>query len=142
GRRIALPQVLRFGTWVGGDMDGNPNVNADTVRAALDAQRAQAIDQYRADLRALSNILTQSLGRVDVDAAVVERTEAYIALLPEAARRLRPRMADMPYRRLLDLVKARLALTGDGGEGGYDRAAEFVEDLELIDASLARHRGE
>src|SRR5690606_36252759 len=37
---------------------------------------------------------------------------------------------------------ARLALTGAGGEGGYDRAAEFIADLELIDASLARHRGE
>ena len=54
GRRITLPQVLRFGSWVGGDMDGNPNVNAETIRAALDAQRAQAIAQYRADLRALA----------------------------------------------------------------------------------------
>ena len=52
GTRPALPQVLRFGTWVGGDMDGNPNVNADTMRAALGAQRAQALAQYRRDLRA------------------------------------------------------------------------------------------
>ncbi|MGJ4802967.1 phosphoenolpyruvate carboxylase [Luteimonas sp. SDU82] len=142
GRRIALPQVLRFGTWVGGDMDGNPNVNASTVRAALDAQRAQAIDRYRADLRGLSNLLTQSLGRVDVDPAVSARADEYIALLPQAAAKLRPRLADMPYRRLIDLVKVRLALTAESGDGGYADAREFIADLELIDASLQRHRGE
>ncbi len=142
GRRIHLPQVLRFGTWVGGDMDGNPNVNADTVRAALDAQRAQAIERYRADLRALSNLLTQSLGRVQVDPAVIARTEEYVALLPQAAKKLRPRLADMPYRRLLDLMKARLALTAQGDGRGYAGARGFIDDLELIDASLRAHRGE
>ena len=142
GRRVALPQVLRFGTWVGGDMDGNPNVNARTVRAALDAQRAQAIGKYRADLRALGNTLTQSLGRAGVDEAVLARTEAYVALLPQAAARLRPRLADMPYRRLIDLMKARLALAAESAPGGYAAAREFIADLELIDTSLARHRGE
>ena len=142
GRRIELPQVLRFGSWVGGDMDGNPNVNAGTIRAALDAQRAQAITQYRADLRTLGNILTQSLGRVGVDDAVIARTDAYIELLPQAAKRLRPRMADMPYRRLMDMMKARLALTAEGDERGYAGAREFISDLELIDASLVNHRGE
>lgn len=142
GRRITLPQVLRFGSWVGGDMDGNPNVNAETIRAALDAQRAQAIAQYRADLRALGNMLTQSLGRVGVDEAVVARTDAYIEQLPEAAARLRPRLADMPYRRLLDMMKARLALAAEGDGKGYASAREFIADLELIDASLANHRGE
>ncbi len=142
GRRIELPQVLRFGSWVGGDMDGNPNVNADTIRAALDAQRAQAITQYRADLRTLGNMLTQSLGRVGVDDAVTARTDAYIELLPQAAKRLRPRLADMPYRRLLDMMKARLALTAEGDRRGYAGAREFISDLELIDASLVSHRGE
>src|SRR5690606_27843429 len=75
GRRITLPQVLRFGTWVGGDMAGNPNVNPETIRAAVAAQRAQAIAQYRADLRALGNMLTQSLGRVGVDEGVEAGTD-------------------------------------------------------------------
>ena len=142
GRRIRLPQVLRFGTWVGGDMDGNPNVNSGTVRAALDAQRAQAIDRYRADLRGLSNLLTQSLGRVEVDGAVIARADEYLALLPQAAERLRPRLADMPYRRLIDLMKVRLALSAESDARGYAGAREFIADLELIDASLQRHRGE
>ena len=43
GQRITLPPLLRFGTWVGGDMDGNPNVGAQTVRDALATQRRQAL---------------------------------------------------------------------------------------------------
>ncbi|MGO1893740.1 MAG: phosphoenolpyruvate carboxylase, partial [Luteimonas sp.] len=44
GERVELPNVLRFGTWVGGDMDGNPNVGADTIQAALAAQRGQVLE--------------------------------------------------------------------------------------------------
>src|SRR5690606_12752196 len=66
----------------------------------------------------------------------------YIEQLPEAAARLRPRLADMPYRRLLDMMKARLALAAEGAGKGYASAREFIADLELIDASLANHRGE
>ena len=56
GQRIALPSVLRFGTWVGGDMDGNPNVGATTIRDALAAQRALALSCYQSDLRALPGV--------------------------------------------------------------------------------------
>lgn len=142
GQRIALPQVLRFGTWVGGDMDGNPNVGADTVRAALDAQRLQALAQYRADLRALASVLTQSLSRVQVDEAIFARTDEYGRELPKAVAGFKPRLADMPYRHLLDLMGAKLAATGAQQPHGYADAAAFIADLQLIDASLLRHRGE
>jgi phosphoenolpyruvate carboxylase len=142
GRRAAVPKVLRFGTWVGGDMDGNPNVGAGTMRAALDAQRALALAQYRADLRALGGVLTQSLGRVGVDAAVLARVEAYDRDWPEVAAAVPPRRADMPYRRLLELMDARLSATGSGRAHGYEGVDAFVADLELVDASLQRHRGE
>ena len=141
-RRIDIPQVLRFGTWAGGDMDGNPNVNAGTVRAALDAQRAQAIARYRGDLRALGDALTQSQGRVEVDAAVIARADDYAARLPDAAAALSPRLADMPYRRLLGLMQARLALAAKSDPCGYASAREFIADLALIDVSLQAHRGE
>ncbi|RZA21719.1 MAG: phosphoenolpyruvate carboxylase [Lysobacteraceae bacterium] len=141
-RRIAIPQLLRFGTWVGGDMDGNPNVGAGTMRAALDAQRAQAIACYRGELRALADALTQSLGRVEVDQGILARVDDYAARLPDVAAAFSPRLADMPYRRLLELMQARIALAADGDAGGYGRAVEFIDDLLLIDASLQRHRGE
>ncbi len=167
GERIALPNVLRFGTWVGGDMDGNPNVGAATIEAALAAQRAQVLAQYRAELAALGQVLTQSRGRAGVDDAVDTRLAEYKALMPAAAARLRARQADMPYRQLLELMSARLeASAADGGGwadddarsdasagtapavavaapgAAYSGAAEFLDDLGLIDASLARHRGE
>ncbi|HST44726.1 MAG TPA: phosphoenolpyruvate carboxylase [Luteimonas sp.] len=143
GEAVALPPLLRFGTWVGGDMDGNPNVGADTIRAALDAQRAQVITCYLRDLHALADVLTQSDARVDVDAPVRERIAAYADALPEAAARLRPRLADMPYRTLLALMGARLSASADADAGaGYPDAEAFVADLELIDASLSAHRGE
>src|SRR5690606_21411093 len=134
--------LLRFGTWVGGDMDGNPNVGAATIRDALAAQRALALACYQSDLRALGDILTQSRNRIDADPAVLGRAEAHRALLPEGTVRSRPRLADMPYRQLLWAMRARLQATAAAGEGGYADAAAFIDDLELIDASLVAHRGE
>ncbi|MHC9084199.1 phosphoenolpyruvate carboxylase [Luteimonas sp. RIT-PG2_3] len=142
GQRIETPQIVRFGTWVGGDMDGNPNVNADTMRAALDLQRGLALGEYRKDLHALGDILTQSLGRASVADAIQARVDAYASALPDALAGFSPRLADMPYRRLLDLMIGKLSLTGQSEAGGYANAEDFVADLELIDASLRDHRGE
>ncbi len=141
-RRCELPPMLRFGTWVGGDMDGNPNVGADTIRAALTAQRAQALANYRADLHALGEILTQSRERIAVDDAIETRIAGYILAMPAAAAKLSPRLADMPYRQLLDLMRARLAATLAAETTGYPDADAFITDLQLIDASLVDHRGE
>src|SRR5699024_12221712 len=77
GERVELPNVLRFGTWVGGDMDGNPNVGADTIEAALAAQRAQVLEHYRQELEALAKVLTQTRGRAGVDQAVEDRLAQY-----------------------------------------------------------------
>jgi phosphoenolpyruvate carboxylase len=141
GERIALPTLLRFGTWVGGDMDGNPNVGAATIRDALQMQRGAALAGYRADLRALGDVLTQSELRVDTDAEIAARAGRYEMLLAGAVGD-KPRLADMPYRQLLDLMGERLARTARGGEGAYADANAFIGDLEAIDASLSHHRGE
>lgn len=142
GARPSLPQVLRFGTWVGGDMDGNPNVNADTMRAALGAQRSQALAQYRRDLGSLGNVLTQTSNRATIDEAIHARVDDYRRRLPDADAALNPRHADMPYRRLLDLMQLRLRLTDADHRAGYADSAEFLADIELMDASLQGNRGE
>ncbi|MGY0651005.1 phosphoenolpyruvate carboxylase [Luteimonas sp. A537] len=146
GERIELPDVLRFGTWVGGDMDGNPNVGAATIEAALAAQRTQVLGQYRDELHALGQVLTQTRDRAGVDAGVEARLAAYRDLMPGAAAKLRARQADMPYRQLMELMSARLEATADEDGAAiahaYAGAPEFLADIDMIDASLANHRGE
>ncbi|MBP8097763.1 MAG: phosphoenolpyruvate carboxylase [Arenimonas sp.] len=142
GQGIALPPVLGFGSWVGGDMDGNPNVGAATIAAALATQRGLVLAAYRRDLARLSNVLSQSSSRVAVDAAVLTRIGQYERRLPAAAARLKPRNADMPYRHLLSLMTARLQATANDKLEGYADAAAFLADIDLIEASLRAHRGE
>lgn len=144
GERIEPANVLRFGTWVGGDMDGNPNVGADTIEAALAAQREQVLGHYRQELEALAAVLTQTRDRAGIDQAVEERLARYREAMPEAASRLRARREDMPYCQLLQLMGARLEATGAEDAGGiaYSGPEELLEDIDLVDASLAGNRGE
>ncbi|MBS0226115.1 MAG: phosphoenolpyruvate carboxylase [Proteobacteria bacterium] len=143
GEVVEPGEFLRFATWVGGDMDGNPNVGAETIRATLASQRKRVLTLYRRDLRTLDKVLTQTLDRALVSSGVRARIGEYKALLPDAAPTLGARYDDMPYRQLLHLVDARLAMTiDDDAPGAYANAGEFIADLDLIDASLRGGRGE
>lgn len=142
GAGLGLPAVLGFGNWVGGDMDGNPNVGALTIEQTLSAQRELVVAAYRRDLSRLSGVLSQSRERVGVDEAISTRIADYAARLPAAAAKLKARNADMPYRQLLALMSARLQATLAEREGGYAAPAELLADLDAIAASLAAHRGE
>ena len=137
-----LPPLLGFGSWVGGDMDGNPNVGAATIAATLAGQRTLALTNYRRDLARLGEVLSQSSGRVKVSPELLRRTDDYARRIPKAAEKLKARHADMPYRRYATMVSARLASTAQDKREGYGDAAEFVADLRLIEASLAANRGE
>ncbi|MEG3192527.1 phosphoenolpyruvate carboxylase [Lysobacter sp. D1-1-M9] len=141
GGEFSLPPLLGFGTWVGGDMDGNPNVGAATIAAALDGQRALVLAAYQRDLITLGESLSQSQTRVQVSAAVLERIEQYRELLPAAAVQLKPRHADMPYRNLLALMGERLRATVDEQPAGYPDADAFLADIVAIQDSLAAHGG-
>lgn len=140
-----LPRVLRFASWVGGDMDGNPNVNAQTVEDTLRSQRTQVLRRYIDELRHLAQLLSQTDDRVAVDAEIPPRSDRYRELLPEVAASIRPRHADMPYRVLLTLIAGRLQATLAGTPARYGHADEFVGDIELIASSLwnngGRHAG-
>src|SRR5690606_5409588 len=142
GERVEVPDVVRFGTWVGGDMDGNPNVGAGTMREALQAQRALALAQYRREVRGLGAVRTQPVDRAGIDGKVLERVDAYSRRWPQVVADFNPRWADMPYRLLLELVDARLAATAADDPRGYEGVDGFIADLACIDDSLRAHRGE
>jgi phosphoenolpyruvate carboxylase len=141
GVAIKLPRLLRFASWVGGDMDGNPNVGADTIADCFDSQRALVLERYREDVATLSRQLSQTEDRVGVSDALHARLADYRTRFPAAAAMIRPRHADMPYRCVLQLIGARLALTQDGAMDGYTSTSELLDDLQLIADSLFQHRG-
>lgn len=137
-----LPPLLGFGSWVGGDMDGNPNVGADTIAATLAGQRALVLGNYRRELAKLADVLSQTEGRVGLAPALRTRADDYAHRFPETAEAIKARHADMPYRRFLTLVAARIEATAHDAPGAYADAAEFLADLRLVETSLTQHRGE
>ena len=136
-----LPRVLGFGSWVGGDMDGNPNVDHRTLAASLAEHRRLIIQRYIAETRALADTLTQTVSEVGVSAAVQNRVKEYEQNMPAAAARIEDRLADMPYRNLLVFMRARLRAVLSDDEHAYANCDEFLDDVQMIRDSLANNRG-
>lgn len=133
---------VRFGSWVGGDMDGNPNVGPDTISHTLRRQREMIIGRYIAEVRELFGHLSQSRSRVSVDPELEQRCLDYRQAMPGVAAGIPARYDDMPYRILLWFSWARLDATLAGEVHAYRSADEFRADVELITGSLRRHQGE
>jgi len=142
-RTRPIRPVLRFGSWVGGDMDGNPNVGPETILATLERQRRLILDKYAAELRELYRHLSQSTSRVRVDAELLERCEEAVRTAPRADARIPSRHRDMPYRVLLWHMWARVEALLDGPEQAppYGGAGELLDDLDIMARSLERNGG-
>jgi phosphoenolpyruvate carboxylase len=141
GAPVAVPPFLHFASWVGGDMDGNPNVGPDTIRATLARHHEMALKKYREEVRELFGYLTQTRSLIDVSPAIERRIAQYRRRLKKIHEEIPARYQDMPYRVLLWFIARRLDLSGGEGKGGYARPGEVLADLALIVDSLRRHRG-
>ncbi|TNF29778.1 MAG: phosphoenolpyruvate carboxylase [Deltaproteobacteria bacterium] len=137
----ALRPVLSFASWVGGDMDGNPNVGATTIEATLERHRDLIVRRYVPEVEALASEFSHSTMRVGVDGAVIRRGALYAESFPEEMADIPRRYHDMPYRVLLRLVAARLRATRRGEDRGYTSVRGFIDDLRLVHQSLEDNRG-
>ncbi len=136
-----LPSFLRFASWIGGDMDGNPNVSGDTLRAAMTRHRSLILRRYRKEVSELYGELSQTTTRVGIDSAVHEANRHYRERIGEDAEAMPDRYRNMPYRELLRFVETRLRDTEVDGTHAYPGAEDLLADLDLIAASLARNKG-
>lgn len=127
--------MLAFGSWVGGDMDGNPNVGADTIRTTLARHRELILDEYRDEVRALFEHLSQGTTWGGIPAEVRDRADAALREHPDAG--VPERYRDMPYRVLLWTIWHRLGATHTGAPGAYRDPDQLADDLTLIDRGLA-----
>jgi phosphoenolpyruvate carboxylase len=132
-----LPTFLRWGTWVGGDRDGNPNVTAAVTRGAFARQRAAILSRYLDDVVQLGRTLSVSSLRAKGPLAELEASlEVDRERLPEIAAHARPRTAHEPWREKLWYVQARLRATIEHGDDGYIDAEVYRDELEVLDRSL------
>ncbi len=141
-----LPSFVRPGTWIGGDRDGNPNVDAATLQIALAHGARVALGHYLAELNALGSELSLSATLIAVTPA--------LAALAEAGGDTAASRADEPYRRALTGIYARTAASYAVLAGlppplpplhagvPYPDAAALLADLETIATSLVAHGGE
>ena len=138
---LELPTIIRFGSWVGGDMDGNPDVHAKSLRETLVRHQQTIINAYFLEVQSLAQLLSQSASRSGLSIALRQRSDEYTTLLPGARTNAPARHDRMPYRVFLGQIAERLRATYDGRPTAYDGPAQFQRDIDLVAESLRAHRG-
>jgi len=138
---LDVPSILHFGSWVGGDMDGNADVHGKTIRETLHRHRQLIVSSYYTECGQLAETLSQSASRVHVSAALAERIDIYGALLPGAQALAPARHDRMPYRIYFGQIGQRLKATYEGNPNAYQTAEELLADVHLAADSLAHNRG-
>ncbi len=141
GEAFSIPNFLEYGSWVGGDRDGNPTITLDHTAEVLRLHRAQVLALYVPAVRALSDRLSQSRHYVGVSDELEQSLLADAESLPEVAAEAAGRSPQEPYRRKCEFIWERLRRTQDNHSGGYGSAGEFIADLEIMEQSLDTHKG-
>jgi phosphoenolpyruvate carboxylase len=137
---VNIPEIVYFGSWIGGDRDGNPFVTHRSTAESLLIARQQIIDHYIAEISRLAGHLSVSLRRVEASPELSQRVQLYDA---ELSHRSRISGAEL-YRRVLDHMLVRLTCTRNAGSHNqaYARANEFEDDLQIIRQSLVANRAQ
>jgi phosphoenolpyruvate carboxylase len=168
---LALPQVLQFGSWIGGDRDGNPFVTPQVTRDSIQLARGHLLLYYQRQLQEIIDLLTTSAQQRPVSDALLERLQAYVAQVHTPESQVFGEQYEFEYyRRFVICLKARVQRTlehesrphaGGNGESlpvtsytlaqgqeqlaqvlpAYCSVDEFLSDLETLRASLAENRG-
>ena len=141
---------LRFGTWVGGDRDGNPKVTGQVTLEVLQIQHEHAIAALVSMVDELFGVLSSSTRVVDISPAMSVSLEQDRLLLPEVYDRHSRFAAEEPYRLKCAYIRQRLINTGRrvsdarAPEAGrdYRGRAEMLDDLRIMETSLRQNRGE
>jgi phosphoenolpyruvate carboxylase len=148
GRLRRIPAVLRFGSWIGGDRDGHPNVTSALTAQAIRLQQETVLKEYLKRIDALGKQLSHSDQFVPLGQALGESFAKDASMMPEAAQR----PGHEPYRGKCRLIAAKLERTLDylreleplwtaenhrPPPGVYMGRAELRADLEAIAADLA-----
>ena len=140
----ALPRMLRFGSWIGGDRDGNPLVTPECTRDALQIARETILGYYVDRVNDLIWQISPSTYQVPVSVKLQEALNTYSTTISAPDLNPKRHPPQELYRQFLDYVLARLILVRDdrASRNAYQNAAEFRADLSLARQSLSANGGE
>jgi phosphoenolpyruvate carboxylase len=140
----SVPNVIHFGSWIGGDRDGNPLVKPGCIRDALQMARALILREYLRDVEALSDRLSSSLRQTRISADLLARLHEYEGSIPGVHLAWGPNNESESYRRFLSYIFHRLRRTREAVDApaAYADATEFEQDLWLVYSSLKANAGE
>ena len=149
GESFDVPHFLRFGSWIGGDRDGNPYVTPAVTEETLREHQTTVLRLYRRALERMHGHLSVGAER-GTEPALLESLERDAELFPEDAKRNQTLYGREPYRQKMAFVYRRLQATLDAAgrpwradhrpdPGAYASAAEFLDDLRLVQSSLRQH---
>ena len=153
GESPRVPPILCFGSWVGADMDGNPNVTPEVAIDTALAQAARAVALHMAEATRLGAFLSQSTRLVKASVELVASLARQRAAHPELADAIEARSRDEPYRQKLRWIEAKLSATREdfvrsrAGKGrvrgglGYATPDALLADLRILEDSLEAHGG-
>ncbi|MEU6538243.1 phosphoenolpyruvate carboxylase [Streptomyces sp. NPDC047000] len=139
---------LTFGTWIGGDRDGNPNVTPEVTWDVLILQHEHGINDALATIDSLRGLLSNSIRYSGATGELLDSLRADLDRLPEISPRYKRLNAEEPYRLKATCIRQKLANTkvrlasGTPHEPGHDYlgTAELLHDLRIIQTSLREHR--
>ncbi|WP_455374561.1 phosphoenolpyruvate carboxylase, partial [Kaarinaea lacus] len=152
--QLSVPSFLHFGSWIGGDRDGNPNVKPETTRMALWLQSQAILSEYINRTQLLIGTLTHSITLCTPNAEFLKSLELSQPYFEKAFPNKPERFINEPYRRKLAIMRYRLrqnlsyvklqlenetVSSHDVLEHRYQNEKELLEDLYLIRDSLISH---
>lgn len=141
GREPSGRPVLKFGSWVGADRDGHPEVKPETTRKTLLLQERVIFRHYLTAVEALIRRFSQSEKLVPVSEKLRRSLAQHRKDFPSLAAELDRYEPDEVYRKKLSFMHRKLQEAQAGRRYGYRRPSEFIEDLRLVRDSLVENRG-
>lgn len=143
-KSMKLPALLRVGSWIGGDRDGNPFVTHEVMQDALNQHSSLAFEHYLSEVHILGTRLSLTDRLIDIS----DELRMFANSSPDIA----AERADEPYRRALILIYSRLSATSkqlgnhvtqlrplDENAKPYASAQEFIAELDILIDSLFKH---
>ncbi|MCW3061048.1 MAG: Phosphoenolpyruvate carboxylase [Capsulimonas sp.] len=146
GETFDIPTFLEYGSWIGGDRDGNPTITLDHTAEVLRLHADLALSYYIPAIRGLSDRLSQSRHYVGISEELEQSLANDAALLPSVVAEAANRSQTEPYRRKMEFIWERLRhtqnqLNAKPATAPYACAEDFVRDLEIVDRSLRENNG-